>query len=67
MHKLESVQEDETHKTLRNFETQTDHLIPARRLDLVIINCIVNFSVPADPKMKIKEDEEASTWTLPEN
>ena len=30
--------ENETHKLLRDFEIQTDHLISARRLDLVKIN-----------------------------
>ena len=36
MHKPESVMEYKTHKILWDFEIQTDHLIPARRLDLVI-------------------------------
>ena len=36
MHK--SVLENETRKILSDFEIQTDHLSPARRLDLVIIN-----------------------------
>ena len=38
MHKPESVLKNETHKILRDFEIQTDHLIPARRPDLVLIN-----------------------------
>ena len=38
MHKPESVFENQTHKILRVFEIQTDHLIPARRPDLVIVN-----------------------------
>ena len=33
MHKPESVLENETHKILRDFEIETDRLIPARRLD----------------------------------
>ena len=37
-HKPESILENETHKLLWDFEIQTDHLILARRLDLVIIN-----------------------------
>ena len=37
MHKPESVQENQTYKILWNFEIQTDHLIPARRQNLVII------------------------------
>ena len=38
MHKPEFVLENETHTFLWDFEIQTDHLIPARRPDLVIIN-----------------------------
>ena len=38
MHNPESVPENETQKLLRDFEIQTDHLIWARRADLVIIN-----------------------------
>ena len=33
-----SVQENETHKLLWDFEIQTDHLISARRPELIIIN-----------------------------
>ena len=38
MHKLESVQENEMHKILWDFEIQTDHLILARRPNVVMIN-----------------------------
>ena len=38
MYKPESVLENETHKLFWYFEIQTDHLISARRLDLIIIN-----------------------------
>ena len=38
MHKPESIQENETHKILWDFEIQTDDLIPVSRLDLVLIN-----------------------------
>ena len=38
MHNPESVQENETHKILRDFATQTDHLISARRPVLGIVN-----------------------------
>ena len=37
MHNPESVLENKTHKAFCNFEIQTDHLILARRPDLVII------------------------------
>ena len=36
MHKPESTLENEMHKILWDFEIQMDHLIPIRRLDLVI-------------------------------
>ena len=50
------------HKLLRDFEIQTDHLISARRPDQVIIKkkktCpIVEFAVPADHRVKLKENE----------
>ena len=38
MHNSESVIENETHKFPRDFEIQTDHLISARRPDLMIVN-----------------------------
>ena len=38
MHNPESIIENETHKILWDFEIQTDHLISARRPDLVIVN-----------------------------
>ncbi len=37
MHKPEFVLESETDKILWDFEIQTDHLIPTKRPDLVII------------------------------
>ena len=37
MHNLESFLENETHKILWDFEIQTDHLISARRPDLMIV------------------------------
>ena len=45
-----------------------DHLISARRLDLIIINkkkrtCkIVNFAVPADHRIKLKECEKKDKY-----
>ena len=38
MHNPDSVVENETYKVLWDFETQTGHLISARRLDPVIVN-----------------------------
>ena len=49
MHKPESVVENEIYKILCDFSIEMDHLIQARRPDLVIINekkrtCIVDFA-----------------------
>ena len=38
MHNPAPVPENNTLKLLRNFDIQTDHLISARRPDLIIIN-----------------------------
>ena len=66
MHNPAPVLENATHKLLWDFNIQTDHLIPARRPDLIIINnkrkkkttCeIVDFAVPADHRIKLKECE----------
>ena len=55
-----------THKVHWDFDTQTDHLISARRPDLIMIKkkkkenrtCnIVDFAVPADHRVKLKESE----------
>ena len=61
-----------TRKLLWNFEVQTDHLISARRPDTIIINkkkrereriCkIVNFAVPADHRIKLKEWEKKDNY-----
>ena len=54
MHNPEFILENEAHKLLWDFEIRTDHLISARKLDLVIVNknkitCqIVVFAGPAD-------------------
>ena len=65
MHNPAPVLENDTHKLLWDFDIHTDHLIPARRPDLIIINkkkkkgtCkIVNFAVSADHRIKLKECE----------
>ena len=38
MYNQESVQENEVHKILWDFEIQTDHLISAKQADQVIVN-----------------------------
>ena len=55
---------NDAYKLLWDFDIQTDNLISARRQDLIIINnnkkrtCkIVNFVVPADHRIKLKESE----------
>ena len=63
------VQENDTHKLLWDFDIQTDHLISARRPDLIIINKkkrkiskIVDFAVPADHGIKLKESEKRDKY-----
>ena len=64
------VLENDTYKLQSDFDIHTDHLISARKPDLIIINnkkkkkkkkeriCkIVNFAVPADYRIKLKECE----------
>ena len=61
MHNPAPVLENDSHKLLWDFNIQTDHLIPARRPDLIIINkrkriCKnVDFAVPADHWINLKE------------
>ena len=61
MHNSAPVLENDTHKLLWDFNIQTDHLIPARRPDLIITNkkkkiCkIVDFAVPVDHRINLKE------------
>ena len=38
MYNPESIQENETHKLIRDFENQMDHQISARQPNFVIIN-----------------------------
>ena len=63
MHNQAPVLENDSHKLLWDFNIQTDHLIPAGRPDLIIINkrkriCkIVDVAVPADHRINLKESE----------
>ena len=65
MHNAAPVQKNDTFKLQWDFNIQTDHLIPARTPDLIIINkkkkkriCkIVDFAVPADHRINLKESE----------
>ena len=74
MHNKPPVQENDTHKPPWDFHIQTDHLISARRPDLIIINnnkkkkrnCkIIDFSVPADHRIKLKECEKRDKYLDP--
>ena len=68
MHNPAPVLENDSHKLLWDFNIQTDHLIPARRPDLIIINkkigiCkIVDFAVPADHGINLKESEKKDKY-----
>ena len=68
MHNPAPVLENDLHKLLWDFNIQMDHLIPARRPDLIIINkkkrtCkIVDFAVPADHRIKQKECEKKDKY-----
>ena len=68
MHNPAPVLENATHKLLWDFNIQTDHLIPARRPDLIIINkkkkiCkIADFAVPADQRINLKESEKKDKY-----
>ena len=69
MHNLTPVLENDTHKLLWDFDVHTDHLISARRPGLIIINNkkkriskIVDFAVPADHRIKLKESEKKDKY-----
>ena len=68
MHNPAPVLENNTHKLLWDFSIHTDRLISARRPDLIIINkkkrtCkIVDFAVPADHRIKLKECEKKDKY-----
>ena len=69
-HNPESILEDETHNLLWEFKIPTNHQISARRSDLIIIKkkkknrtCrIVDFAVPADHRVKLKESEKKDKY-----
>ena len=65
MHNSGSIRVSERHKLLLDLDIETNHLISARRPDLIIINQkkkkithkIIYFAVPADHRAKLKESE----------
>ena len=68
MHNPATALENDSHKLLMDFNIQTDHLIPARRPDFLIINkrnriCkIIDFTVPADYRINLKESEKKDKY-----
>ena len=68
MHNPAPVLENDSHKLLWDFNIQRDHLIPARRPNLIIINqkmriCkIVDLAVPADHRINLKESEKKDKY-----
>ena len=75
MHNPAAVLENDTHKLLWDFDIHTDYLISTRRPDLIIItkkkkkkekekriSKIVNFAVPVDHRIKLKECEKKDTY-----
>ena len=68
MHNPEFVLENVKHKLLWDFEIKTNHLISFRRPDVIIINkkkrtCwIVDFAVPADHRVKLKENQKKDKY-----
>ena len=68
MHNPAPVLENNTHKILWDFDIRTDHIISARRPDLIIINKtkrtykIVDFAVPTDHRIKLKEFEKKDKY-----
>ena len=64
MHNPAAVLENDTHKHQWDFDIQTDHLIPARRPDLIRITKKKKrkFAVPADHRIKLKEYEKKDNY-----
>ena len=68
MHTQKSVLVNEVHKLLQDLEMQTYHLISARRRELIMVHApkktcwIVDFSVPANGWVKLKESEKRDKY-----
>ena len=68
MHNPAPVLENDTHELLSFFDILIDHVISARRPDLIIINkkkriCkFVDIAVPADHRIKLKECEKKKKY-----
>ena len=68
MHNSAPVVENDTHKLRWHFDIHYDHLISARRPDLIIINKmkttykIVDFAISADHRIKLEECEKKNKY-----
>ena len=67
-HEPESVLENKDYRILWDFSIQTDHVIEARRPDLVVVhkkkrNCkIIDFAVPGDSRIEEKEKDKIEKY-----
>ena len=67
-HKPEAVVENDQCKVLWDFLVQTDHVIGARRPDMIVINkekktCqIIDFAIPLDSNVNVKEMEKIGKY-----
>ena len=67
-HQSEAVQENERYKILRDFNIQTDHVIEARRPDMIVIDKetrfakIIDFAIPYDLRVNSKEVEKIEKY-----
>ena len=65
---LESILENEDYEILWDFSIQTDHVIEARRPDLVVVDkkersCkIIDFAVPGDSRIEEKEKDKIEKY-----
>ena len=61
-HQQEAVQENERYKISWDFNIQTDHVIEARRPDMIVIDKetkfakIIDFAIPYDSRVNSKEE-----------
>ena len=68
MHNPATVLENVSHELLWDFNIQLDHLIPARRLIIIKkkkkegICKIVDFAIPADHRINLKESEKKDKY-----
>ena len=67
-HEPESILENEDYKTLRDVSIQTDHVIEARGLDLVVVDKkersykIIDFAVPEDSRIEEKKKDKIEKY-----